>query len=79
MNDENRGLITGKLFRKIKPGALFVNTARAGVVVEEDMMCELRTGRFTAVLDVFHEEPLPVESELRIMSNVISPYGRTNF
>ncbi len=71
LNDENRGLITGKLFHKIKPGALFVNTARAGVVVEEDMMCELRTGRFTAVLDVFHKEPLPVESELRVMSNVI--------
>ena len=71
LNEENRGLITRKLLQKIKPGALFVNTARAGIVVEEDMMQELRTDRFTAVLDVFHKEPLPEDSELRSMSNVI--------
>ena len=71
LNDENRGSITGDLMRRIKPGALFVNTARAGIGVEEDMMRELRTGRFGAVLDVYHQEPLPANSELRAMPHVL--------
>lgn len=71
LNEENRGLITADLMKKIKPGALFVNTARAGIVDEEAMMQELRTGRFHAVLDVYHQEPLPVDSELRTMDNVL--------
>lgn len=71
LNDENRGSITRDLLRRIKPGALFVNTARAGIVVEEDMMKELASGRFYAVLDVYHQEPLPADSELRRMSNVL--------
>lgn len=71
LNDENRNSIDRSLLSLIKPGALFVNTARAGLVVEEDMMEELRTGRFQAVLDVYHEEPLPKDSELRRMPNVL--------
>lgn len=71
LNEENRGSVTGDLLRRIKPGALFVNTARAGIVDEEAMMRELRTGRFQAVLDVYHKEPLPPDSELRSMENVL--------
>ena len=59
LNKENRGMITGELMKKIKPGALFVNTARAGIVEEKAMIQELKTGRFRAVLDVYHQEPLP--------------------
>lgn len=71
LNKENRGMITGDLMRRIKPGALFVNTARAGIVDEKAMMEELKTGRFKAVIDVYHEEPLPADSELRKLDNVI--------
>ena len=71
LNDESRGSVGRDLLRRIKPGALFVNTARAGIVVEEDMMEELRTGRFYAVLDVYHQEPLPEDSELRSMPHVL--------
>lgn len=71
LNDESRDSITRNLLRRIKPGALFVNTARAGIVVEDDMIEELRTGRFYAVLDVYHQEPLPEDSELRSMTHVL--------
>lgn len=57
--------------KKIKPGALFVNTARAGIVDEAAMMEELKTGRFQAVIDVYHEEPLPAGNELRDLDNVL--------
>ena len=71
LNKENRGMITGELMKKIKPGALFVNTARAGIVEEEAMIQELKTGRFRAVLDVYHQEPLPADSQLRNLDNVL--------
>ena len=71
LNKENRGMITGELMKKIKPGALFVNTARAGIVDEEAMIQELKTGRFRAVLDVYHQEPLPADSQLRNLDNVL--------
>lgn len=71
LNDENRNSITKDLLRRIKPGALFVNTARAGIVNETDLMEELRTKRFNAVLDVYHTEPLPADSELRLMDHVL--------
>lgn len=71
LNKENRGMITGELMKKIKPGALFVNTARAGIVDEAAMMEELKTGRFQAVIDVYHEEPLPAGNELRDLDNVL--------
>lgn len=55
----------------LRPGTIFINTARAGLVDESALLDELRTGRFTAILDVFHEEPLSLDSPLRAMSNVI--------
>ncbi|MBT9780042.1 hydroxyacid dehydrogenase [Clostridium sp. MCC353] len=71
LNKETRGMITEDLLKRIKPGALFVNTARAGIVDEEAMMKELKTGRFKAILDVYHQEPLPADSELRNLDNVL--------
>ena len=71
LNQETRNSITRDLLRRIRPGALLVNTARAGIVVEEDLMEELRTGRFYAILDVYHQEPLPEDSQLRRMPNVL--------
>ena len=71
LNQETRNSITRDLLRRIRPGALLVNTARAGIGVEEDLMEELRTGRFYAILDVYHQEPLPEDSQLRRMPNVL--------
>lgn len=65
-----------KLFNKdkidlIKNDALFVNTAR-GSLVDEDYLTEtLKTGRIQAALDVYENEPLPIDHELRNMENVI--------
>ena len=55
----------------IPDGALFVNTARAELVDETALLAELREGRFSAVLDVYHEEPLPADHELRSLDNVL--------
>jgi phosphoglycerate dehydrogenase-like enzyme len=55
----------------IKNGALLVNTARGAVIDEQALTNELVSGRISAVLDVYEEEPLPIDSRLRGLENVI--------
>ncbi len=70
-NKDTEGMIGEALLKKIKPGALFVNTARGQLVEKEALYRELATGRFRAVIDVYHDEPLPKEDELRKMPGVM--------
>lgn len=71
LNEETRGMITRDLFARIRDGALFVNTARAGLMDNEAFWEELEKGRFQAVLDVYEEEPLPMDSRYRKCPNAI--------
>jgi len=49
-----------------KPGVRLVNVGRGPVVCELDLMVALQTGKvYSAALDVFEEEPLPMDSPLR--------------
>ncbi len=68
---ETYHMIDKRLIRMIPDGALLVNTARGALIDEEALAGELRKNRFKAVLDVFEVEPLPVESGLRGLPNVI--------
>jgi len=56
----------------MKEGVIIVNTARGRVIDEEAMTVALKSGKIrAAALDVFEKEPLPVDSPLRTMDNVI--------
>ncbi len=60
-----RGLLNQHRLTMMKPGAYLINVGRGSVIVEEDMLTALDTGRLSgACLDVFAEEPLPAESPL---------------
>jgi phosphoglycerate dehydrogenase-like enzyme len=73
---ETRHMIGPAELALIRDGALFINTARGSLVDEAALIAELRTGRFTAVLDVYETEPLPEDSPLRSLPNVIlSPHA----
>lgn len=67
---QNHHLIDANLLKRLKPGALFVNTARGMIVDEQALAEELKTGRFSAFLDVYQTEPLEQESPLRLLDNV---------
>jgi phosphoglycerate dehydrogenase-like enzyme len=64
-------LVNKRLLEMIPDGALLVNTARGSIIDEEAMTDELAKGRFKAILDVFEQEPLPADSKLRNLDNVI--------
>jgi glyoxylate/hydroxypyruvate reductase len=76
LTDETAGLLDAKALDALPRGALFVNVGRGGVVDEEALVERLRSGWIGgAVLDVFATEPLPTESELWALDNVlVSPH-----
>jgi D-3-phosphoglycerate dehydrogenase len=69
---ETLGMIRSDHFAMMKPGAIFINTARGRIVVEKDLVEALRNQRIAgAGLDVFETEPLPADSPLRQLPNVV--------
>ncbi|HXW48592.1 MAG TPA: NAD(P)-dependent oxidoreductase [Xanthobacteraceae bacterium] len=71
LGDETRGFLGAAEFARMKPGVIFVNTARAALVDEAAFIEALHSGRIRrAALDVFHREPLPPHSPLAKMPNV---------
>jgi phosphoglycerate dehydrogenase-like enzyme len=67
---QTRHMIRGKHFRLLKPGALFINTARSAIVHQEEMIEELRSERFVACIDVTDQEPPAADHPLRHLPNV---------
>jgi phosphoglycerate dehydrogenase-like enzyme len=70
--EETRGLLNADRLRRMPRGAVLVNVAR-GSLVDEDALIELlRSGHLGgAGLDVFEHEPLPTDSPLWEMPNVL--------
>jgi D-3-phosphoglycerate dehydrogenase / 2-oxoglutarate reductase len=65
-------LVRRETIATMKPGVLIINTSRGGVIQESDLVEALVDGRVKgAGLDVFEREPLPVNSPLRGMPNVL--------
>jgi glyoxylate reductase len=72
LNDTTQGLFNLATFRKMKPTAVFVNTARGPIVVEADLIEALKTGViFAAGLDVTDPEPPATNSPLYGVPNLI--------
>lgn len=72
LTDRTRGLLDAVAFKRMKPTAVLVNTAR-GAIVDEDALVEaVRAGEIAgAALDVVCEEPLPADSPLRGVPGIV--------
>ena len=72
LTDATRGLFGAATFAKMKPGALLINTARGPLVDEAALIAALKSGQLGgAALDVVPTEPLPKDSALLGIPNLI--------
>ena len=72
LNETSHQLMSTAAFKAMKNTAVMVNLARGPVVDEPALVHALQTGEISgAALDVFEHEPLPADSPLRAMDNVL--------
>jgi D-2-hydroxyacid dehydrogenase (NADP+) len=72
LTSETRGMIGADELRQMKHDAVLINIARGPVVDEQALIAALRDGVIGgAALDVFEQEPLPADSPLWDMDNVV--------
>jgi phosphoglycerate dehydrogenase-like enzyme len=72
LNAQTYGMLDLNRLRLMKPDAVLINTARGGII-DEPALAQIARERpgLSLALDTFAEEPLPIESPLRILPNVI--------
>ena len=68
---ETYRMLGAEQFGWLQDEAIFINTSRAHLVDEAALLAELRSGRISAAIDVFDQEPLPNDSPFRALDNVI--------
>jgi len=72
LNPTSHHLMNTETFALMKPSAVLINTARGPIVHEEALVEALQAGRLAGcALDVFEVEPLPLDSPLMKMDNVL--------
>ena len=72
LSPESTNLLNRERLAMMKPGAILINTARGAIVDEPALVEALSSGRLSAAgLDVFATEPLPIDSPLRYLDNVV--------
>lgn len=72
LGERTRHTLGARELARMKPTALLVNTARAGLVDESALLDVLQRGAIAgAALDVFEHEPLPENHPLRRLENVL--------
>lgn len=72
LTEQTRGLMDAAAFAKMKKSAIFINTARGGVVVEEDLRAALDEGVIAgAAVDVLSSEPPAEDNVLLDAKNII--------
>ncbi|MCZ4431341.1 glyoxylate/hydroxypyruvate reductase A [Agrobacterium sp. SOY23] len=83
LTDATRGLLDARRLTAMKQGAALINFARGAVIVANDLIATLDSGRLShAVLDVFEQEPLPAASpfwrhpKITVLPHISAPTSR---
>lgn len=70
--EETKGIVNRSWFEKMKPSAYLINTARAAVIDQKDLVEALENGTiYGAALDVYWQEPIPANHPLLSMERVL--------
>ncbi|WP_302394303.1 NAD(P)-dependent oxidoreductase, partial [Alistipes ihumii] len=69
-----KAMADASFFASMKPGAVFVNTSRGGIVVDEDLIEARRSGRLShAVIDTWNDEP-HISRDLLGLASLATPH-----
>jgi D-3-phosphoglycerate dehydrogenase len=72
VTEQTKGMLNASAFSKMKPGVRIVNCARGEIIVENDLIAALDSGKVAAAgLDVFIVEPLAADHPFRKHPNLI--------
>ncbi len=72
LTDQTRGIVSAKALSAMKPGAILINVSRGPVTDETALAEALAAGHLGgAAIDVFSEQPLPLDHPFLALSNVI--------
>lgn len=72
LNDATRHMIGPDQLARMKPGSRLLNVARGGIIDEDALVAAVKSGHLAgAAIDVFEQEPLPADSPLRTLPQII--------
>jgi phosphoglycerate dehydrogenase-like enzyme len=72
LSGRTRGLVGAAELALMKPTARLINTSRGPIVVEADLVAALKDNKIAgAAIDVFDQEPLPLDHSLRALPNLL--------
>jgi D-3-phosphoglycerate dehydrogenase len=72
LTDETKGLFNEETIKRMRKDALLINTARGGIIKEDDLYACMKAGHlFGAALDVTEEEPISSDHPLLQLDNVV--------
>lgn len=72
LNPTSEFIMNSRTLALLKPDAVLMNAARGPLIREADLVAALEAGRIKgAALDVFENEPLPLDSKLRSLPQVM--------
>ena len=75
LTDKTRNIIDEKAIGKMKTGVRIINCARGGLVVEEDLVTALKSGKIAgAAFDVFAAEPATENAMFNLPNVVVTPH-----
>jgi phosphoglycerate dehydrogenase-like enzyme len=73
LSGRTRGLVGAAELALMKPTARLINTSRGPIVVEADLIAALKAKKIAgAAVDVFDQEPLPLDHPFRALPNVLA-------
>ena len=72
LNEQSKEMFNKETFSKTKDGAFFINTARGGIINEQDLAEALKSGKLSgAAIDVLNQEPMSKDCVLKGVPNLI--------